>query len=201
MLDRLMRRLIDPPLGRLAYPMIAAGISADIVSLVGFLLGLATAGMIAVGHPHMAILPLAASRLCDGLDGAIARQTRPSDRGGFLDIVFDFAFYGAVPLSFAFLDPVANALCAAVLLFAFYANGSSFLAFAAIAARRGLASAAPGGKSLYFSAGLTEGSETILLFIAFCAFPDQFAPLALAFAVLCVISALARTLLAWNAFR
>jgi phosphatidylglycerophosphate synthase len=201
MLDRFMRRLIDPVLARLAHPIVAAAVSADALSLTGFLFGLAAAWLIAAGLPHLALAPLVFSRLCDGLDGAVARQTRPSDRGGFLDIVFDFIFYGAVPLAFALSNPAANALAAASLLFAFYANGSSFLAYAAMAAKRGLVESAPGAKSLYFSIGLTEGTETIALFIAFCVFPDRFAPLAFVFAGLCLISTLARIRLAWRDFR
>jgi phosphatidylglycerophosphate synthase len=201
MLDRFMRGLIDPALARLARPIAAAAVSADALSATGFLLGLTAAGLIAAGLPRLALVPLILSRLCDGLDGAVARLTRPSDRGGFLDIVFDFIVYGAVPLAFAWLDPADNALAAACLLFAFYANGSSFLAYAAIAAKRGLIQTKPGAKSLYFSTGLTEGTETIALFIVFCIVPEWFAPLAFVFAGLCLISTLARILLAWRDFR
>lgn len=56
------------------------------------------------------------SRLCDALDGAVARQGQPTDAGGFLDITLDFLFYASIPLAFAVADPGANALAAAVLL-------------------------------------------------------------------------------------
>ena len=52
-----------------------------------------------------ALLLFILNRLFDGLDGAVARATRRTDRGGFLDIVFDFAVYGAVPLAFALREP------------------------------------------------------------------------------------------------
>jgi phosphatidylglycerophosphate synthase len=150
----------------------------------------------------MAALALfAMNRLLDGLDGAIARASRRTDRGGFIDIVFDFAIYGAFPLAFALREPDAFAVPAAVLLFSFYVNGASFLAFAAVAAKRGIDSSARGIKSIYFSAGLMEGTETILFFMAMILLPSWFPVLASAFAGLTIMSALARVTLAWSAFR
>jgi phosphatidylglycerophosphate synthase len=141
------------------------------------------------------------SRICDGLDGAVARATRRTDRGGFIDIVFDFAFYGAIPLAFALRDPSQNAVPVAVLLFSFYVNGASFLAFAAVAAKRGLVSNLRGVKSIYFTVGLAEGTETILVFVVMAAVPAWFPILAYGFAGLTLMSAIARVTLAWSAFR
>ena len=92
----------------------------------------------------------------------MARRTGPSDLGGFLDIVLDFLVYAGMVFAFAFADPAANALAAAFLLFAFMGTGSSFLAFAVMAAKRGFATERRGRKSLYYLGGLTEGVETIL---------------------------------------
>ena len=191
MLDSQIRPLIDPTLDRLGRALARAGVSADALTLAGFALGLAAAATIALGAPGWALLPLLASRLLDGLDGAVARATRPTDFGGFLDIWCDFAFYGAVPFAFALLDP-ANALPAAFLLLSFYVNGSSFLGYAIMAEKRGLDTQAQGVKSLYYSAGLLEGAETIAFFVLLCLLPAHFAPLAWGFGALCLFTALAR---------
>ena len=61
-----------------------------------------------------------------------------TDLGGFLDIVLDFIVYAGMVFAFAVADPGANALAAAFLLFAFMGTGSSFLAFAMMAAKRRL---------------------------------------------------------------
>ena len=98
MLDRYLRPLIDPPLNRLGRGLAWAGIGANAVTLAGLLLGLGAAGAIAWGAPLVALGLILASRLADGLDGAVARATRLSDLGGFLDIVADFVFYAAVVL-------------------------------------------------------------------------------------------------------
>jgi phosphatidylglycerophosphate synthase len=200
MLDGAARRLIGPGLDRIGAALAQRAISADQVTVAGFALGLAAAAAIAAELYAWGLLLILASRFCDGLDGAVARHTEKSDRGGFLDIVLDFAFYGLVPLAFAVARPEANALAAATLLFSFYVNGASFLAYAVMAERRGLATAARGEKSLYFTAGLMEATETIIAFLLFCLFPAAFAPIAYVFAVLCLVTAAARIALAVKTF-
>jgi phosphatidylglycerophosphate synthase len=201
MLDGWVRRRIDPPLDRFGRRFAKAGLSADVVTMLGLAAGLAAAFMIVLRLDLLALTLFIANRLLDGLDGAIARASAKTDRGGFIDIVFDFAVYGAVPLAFALREPGVFALPAAVLLMSFYVNGASFLAFAAVAAKRGIESADQGVKSIYFSAGLMEGTETILFFIAMMLAPAWFPVLAYAFAGLTFMSALARVTLAWNVFK
>ncbi|TCO71302.1 CDP-alcohol phosphatidyltransferase family protein [Rhodovulum euryhalinum] len=200
MLDGAMRRLIDPPLDRLGRALAARGVTADAVTLAGLVLGLAAACLIALGWPGIALGPLLASRLADGLDGAVARATRKTDFGGYLDIVSDFLFYGAVPLGFVVLDPAANGAAGAFLLTSFYINGATFLGFAILAERRGMETRARGVKSLYFTGGILEGTETIVFFVALCLWPYWFAPLAWGFGVLCFVTALSRVLLARKVF-
>jgi phosphatidylglycerophosphate synthase len=147
------------------------------------------------------LLLIIVSRLCDGLDGAVARHTRKTDRGGFLDIVLDFAFYGLIPLAFVLAEPERNAVAGAVLLASFYLNGASFLAYAVMAEKRGIAGSARGPKSLYFTTGLAEATETILVFILFCLFPGTYPTIAYVFAAMCLVTAVARIVLAANVFR
>lgn len=201
MFDGRLRELIDPGLNAAARRLSRLGASPDAATLAGLALGLACAACVASGQDAAALALLALSRLCDGLDGALARATAPSDRGGFLDITCDFAFYGAVPLAFALRDPQANALAAAALLFAFYVNGASFLAFAVMAAKRGLETTQRGAKSLYYTVGLAEAGETIACFAAMMLFPGWFAALAYGFAALTLVTTAGRMILAWTTFR
>jgi len=140
------------------------------------------------------------SRLADGLDGAIARATEKTDFGGYLDITSDFLFYGAVPLGFVLSDPGANGVAGAFLLVSFYFNGTSFLGYAILAERHGIETTTQGVKSLYFSNGLLEGTETILFFVLICLFPSAFAPLAWIFGALCFATAGLRILSARTVF-
>jgi phosphatidylglycerophosphate synthase len=141
------------------------------------------------------------NRLLDGLDGAVARATAATDRGGYLDVVVDYVFYAGVPLAFALAEPSRNALPAAALLAGFCLTCSSFLGFAAIAARRGLETGAHGRKSFFYSTGLVEGTETILFFLLMAAVPERFALLAWIFAGLCALTAIQRAILAMKTFR
>lgn len=192
MFDARLRPLIDPPLNAAGRRLAAAGVSADAVTLAGFACGIAAALAICWHAPLLAALLILANRLADGLDGAVARARARTDRGGYLDIVLDFFFYGAIPFAFALADPAANALAASALLLSFYMNGASFLGFAIMAEKRGFSTSAQGAKSLYYLGGLAEGAETIAVFLAFCLFPAAFAPIAWAFAAVCAVSATAR---------
>ena len=201
MLDARLRRLIDPPLNRLSRPLAGLGLSANGVTLLGFALGLAAMAAIAREAYTVGLTLLLLNRLFDGLDGALARQQGVSDLGGFLDIVLDFIVYSGIPFAFALADPAANGLAAAFLIFSFMGTGASFLAFAIMAAKRGLASELRGRKSLYYLGGLTEGSETILAFVLACLFPAWFPPIAWLFGGLCWLTTLTRIAVAWQTLR
>ena len=192
MLDQHLIPLIKPGVDKLASALVRAGAKADHVSLVAFILGMLAMISIALGAYFMGAILILISRLCDALDGAVARQTVPTDAGGYLDITLDFLFYASIPLAFAFADPLAHALPAAVLLAAFIGTGASFLAFAALAAKRGLTSMAQPYKSFYFIGGLTEATETLIVFIAMCLWPEWFPELAYGFALLCGITIVTR---------
>ena len=196
-----MRRAIDPVVNRWGRRLAGLGATANGITLVGLACGLTAAAMIALGVPGwMALIPLLAGRVADGLDGAVARAGKATDFGGYLDIACDFLVYGAIPLAFVLRDPSANGAAGAFLLCSFYINGATFLGFAILAAKRGLETKARGEKSLYYTAGLLEGTETIAVFVAFCVWPAQFAPMAWGFGTLCFVTALARVLLARRIF-
>ena len=199
MIDRRLLPAIARAMAPLARACVAAGLSADRITITGFALGMLALPAIATGLYGLALGLIALNRIADGLDGAVARMTQPTDRGAFLDIALDFVFYASVPLGFALADPGANALPAAVLLAGFIGTGSSFLAFATLSARRGAPVTYP-GKGIAYLGGLTEGAETIALFAAMCIWPTFFAPLAYIFAAACAITTLARWSAAWAAF-
>lgn len=200
MLDGVARKAIDPALDRVGKWLAGQGISANQVTVVGLSIGLAAALAVALNFYWLGAALILISRLCDGLDGTVARHNGASDFGGYLDIVLDFAFYGAIPLGFAFADPSANALAAATLIFSFYVNGASFLAFAILAEKRKLTEEPRGKKSIFFTTGLAEATETLGVFIAACLWPSWFPVLAYGFAVVCFYTAIVRILQARAAF-
>lgn len=200
MLDRLALRVTKPAVDAAARQLAALGVTANQATLTGFVFGIMAAALIASGFTAAALLPLLLNRVLDGIDGALSRLTQPTARGAFLDIALDFLFYAAIPLAFALLDPAANALAAAVLLAAFLATGTSFLAFAVMAGKRGLTSTAYPSKSFYYLGGLTEGTETIACFLVMCVWPQHFASIAYVYAGLCAVTTATRLIAGWREF-
>jgi phosphatidylglycerophosphate synthase len=201
MLDRNINQSLQGPLKALARQLHRMGIQPDHLTWAGFAVGLLAVPLIATGHTHWALLAMALNRLADGLDGTLARLTTPTDRGAFLDIALDFLFYASIPLAFALANPADNALAAAVLLFGFMGTGSSFLAFAVLAAKRQLTNTQYPAKGFFYLGGLTEATETLAVFTLMCLRPDWFAPLAYGFAALCALTTVTRIAAGVTAFR
>jgi phosphatidylglycerophosphate synthase len=200
MLDRVAMRVLRPGLDSAARALQRLGLHADQVTLLGFALGLAAAVAIASRHESIGLALIAASRGCDGVDGALARLSAPSQRGGFLDITLDFLFYASIPLAFAVANPAVNALAAAALLAAFIGTATTFLAFASLAAVHGPKSPAYPDKGIYYLGGLTEATETLACFTLMCLWPAHFALFAWVFAALCVMTIVMRLWAGWRAF-
>lgn len=200
MFDARLRQIIDPPLDRVGRALARRGVTANGVTVAGFAVGCGAWAMLAMESYWWALALILLNRLADGLDGAVARHGRISDLGGYLDIVLDFLFYSGVVFFFAVGRP-EEALPAAFLIFSFIGTGASFLAFATLAAKRGITTAVRGEKSIYYLGGFTEGTETIGLFIALCLFPDLFAWFAWIFGGLCWLTTAVRIYSAVETFK
>ena len=200
MIDRAAQAWLTPALQRLAKGLARAGVGADAVTGAGFAIGLGAALAIGLGAPTWGLALIVASRLADGVDGALARLTRPTDRGAFLDITLDFLFYASIPLAFAAADPARNALPAAALLASFIGTGSSFLVYALMAERQGVRETRGLTKGLVYLGGLTEAGETLLCFALMCLWPSAFPVLAWGFAALCGVTTVSRVWAGWRQF-
>ena len=187
MLDAQFRPLIDRLLNPIGRGLVVLGVTANQVTMVGVAFGLIAAGCVAAGIFYLAFWFVIANRIIDGLDGAVARASRSSDFGGYLDIVSDFIFYSAIPLAFAVARP-ETALAAAFLIFSFIGTATSFLGFAILAEKHQVTTQIRGKKAFYYLGGLTEGTETILLFLAMLVWPDYFRLMAIIFGILCWVT-------------
>jgi len=190
-LDSAVRKLIDPVLNKIAHKLVKYGVQANTLTIAGFVFSVL--GFIAVAYQQygLTILFIVLSRAMDGLDGPLARQTAATDFGGYLDIVFDFIFYSGTVFFFAVGQP-AFALSAAFLIFSFMGTGSSFLAYAIMAAKHGINHDKQGKKSFFYLQGITEGTETILILVLMCLFPSYFNFIAYAFGGLCWLTTIGR---------
>ena len=199
MFDAQLRPLIDRLLNPIGRGLVTLGVTANQVTMIGAAFGLIAVGCAAAGLFYPALWFVIANRFIDGLDGAVARASRSSDFGGYLDIVSDFIFYSAIPLAFAVARP-ETALAAAFLIFSFIGTTTSFLGFAILAEKHQVTTQIRGKKAFYYLGGLTEGTETILLFLAMLVWPDYFRLMAIIFGILCWVTTGTRIYAAYRQF-
>ncbi len=189
MLDTKARAVVAPWLDRAGARLAATGISANSLTVTGWVVGVAACLAAANGMWPTALLLWMANRLLDGLDGAVARAAGPTDRGGFLDVVADFSVYAGFVLAVAVAVPAARLACL-VLLVTYYISGTAFLALSSLLERR--RHTYGDGRSLRFVGGLAEGTETVLVYVAFTLLPAHAAVIAWLFAAAVAITAAQR---------
>ena len=199
MFDAQIRPVIDQLLNPLGRGLVRLGVTANQVTLAGAGFGVLAAGCVAAEMFQLALWLVLLNRVADGLDGAVSRASQSSDFGGYLDIVSDFIFYSSIPFAFALARP-ENAVAAAFLIFSFIGTASSFLGFAILAEKHHVTTEIRGKKAFYYLGGLTEGAETILLFLAMLIWPDYFIVMALLFGLLCWVTTGTRIYAAYRQF-
>ena len=198
MIDHRLLPFVEFVLRPVATYLVEKKVTANTITITGFLIGIFSLPLIIFGFFKLAILTIIFNRLLDGIDGIVARRRGISDNGAFLDISLDFIFYASIPLAFGLYDPTKNSLYACILLFSFFGTGSTFLAFSIMAERRKIPSSLFSSKGFNYLGGLMEGTETIIFILLMCVFPNYFSVLAMIFSFLCVISTCIRIKIAWD---
>ena len=201
MLDTHIRDIIDKPLNNIASLLSKFGIKSNHITFFALIPAIIGVYAIINGVWLLAICMIMLNRLCDGLDGAVARQTKTYDIGAYIDIVFDFIFYASIPMAFALQNPEQNAIAAIILIFTFMGTGSSFLAYAIFAHKYDISLDMKQKKGFYYIGGLTEGTETIACFLLMCIFHDYFIYFAYGYAGLCLLTTITRIIAAFADFK
>jgi phosphatidylglycerophosphate synthase len=199
MLDPYLRKLIDPHMKTAGKYLAELGIAPNTMTLLGFGFGLLAMGAIVQHQYTIAACLIALNRLLDGLDGAIARITAPSDFGGVLDIVCDFIIYSGIVFAFGISAPV-SLFYATYLIFSFIGPITTFLTYAIIAAKRQVHSTKRGIKSFYHLGGLCEGTETTTVLLLICLIPETFEWACIIYGGLCWITTFGRLYRSWVDF-
>ena len=193
MIDAQLNKILKPILGVFANKLSKFNINPNTISFIGFVFGLCCFYSIANAMFIYAFIFLCLNRLCDGLDGAMARLVGETDLGAFYDIVLDFLFYSLFPISFIFLD-IENAYSICFLLLSFVATQTTFLASAWVVEKNKLLISENQKKSFFYIGGITEGFETILCFIMMLLFYEYIDYIAYIFGVLCWITFITRVI-------
>ncbi|MDG2473968.1 MAG: CDP-alcohol phosphatidyltransferase family protein [Paracoccaceae bacterium] len=192
MFDRHLIVATEKTLLPFAKLLVSRKISANRITIYGFSIGLFGLLCISQNLYIIGLIFILLNRVCDGLDGLVARLTSPSDFGAFLDITLDFMFYALVPLSFVWSDPNQNSLPGIILVVSFFGTGCSFLAFSIFAERNQLHSEDFPKKGIHFFESFMEGGETIFFFCLMCLFPHFFPYIAYFFSFLCILTWISR---------
>jgi phosphatidylglycerophosphate synthase len=201
MVDNKLLPVVEFFLNSIANYLNGRKISADTITIVGFVIGVMAVPLIILGAFKLALLLIILNRIFDGLDGILARMSGITDRGAFLDISLDFIFYASIPVAFALFDPPENSLPALVLLFSFFGTGSTFLAFSIIAERKNIIPKNFNKKGFHYLSGLVEGFETILFFLLMCLLPTYFQIIAYIFSFGCLLTTIFRLRIGWSVDR
>ncbi len=199
MLDEELRRGAKPFYGPVAATLARRGVTGNALTVASLGAGALCLLAIALGLNLLALFLWLLNRLLDGLDGEVARlRGETSELGSFLDIAADFFMYGGFLVALAVQHPEAR-LALVTLFFAYYLNGSIFLALSGVLER--LKAERLTERGLHFRRSLTEGFETIVAGVLFLVFPGYVSPIAWAFAALVFLSSGQRLLDAWRVLK
>lgn len=170
MLDQRMRGVYGPPFDRAARRLERVGIGAGSVTGAGLAAGIGCS--VAAGFElwPLALAMWIANRALDGLDGPLARLRGATDLGGMLDFVADFVVYAGFPLGVAIAVQDAR-IAACALLASYLLNNVALLSFSSLIEKRGLELGDE--RSLRFTTGLTEGTETAIAYALVCVIPEH----------------------------
>ena len=187
MIDKKIRKYTDGYLNQIANVLFRKGIDPNWVTILGLIIAFLCFMVLSYGFFYQGLILILINRFLDGLDGSLARFSKPRKFGAFFDITSDFAFYALIPLGFAVFSPYENALPTAFLLAAFYVNGSSFLTEAIIIEKYNI-KIDQKDKGFFYSFGLIEGFETICFFLFICSFPNLYGDAAYIFFGLTILT-------------
>ena len=187
MIDKKINNYLNPYLFYIAKILCKFNISANFITLIGFIFGFFCFFFIVKSNFILAFLFLFLNRLFDGLDGAIARLVGETDLGAFYDIISDFIFYCLFPIAFIFIN-IDNAYSICFLLLSFVATQSTFLASAWLLEKNKIFISKKNTNSFFYIGGITEGFETIICFSLMLLFNNFIDLISYCFGTLCWIT-------------
>lgn len=183
MLDTYARPVAAPFFDKAAAPLLARNISATQITVLNMFVGLTGLFAVALGAYIPGLVFLLLNRFLDGVDGAAARATQITPFGAFFDNASRWMIHAGFVLFFS-MSLADQSLASALLLFTYVAM---------------IVLSVPQGRddqpAFSFSRLIGE-TELIVFMVLCCLSPTSFAGIAVLFAVLCAITAMARL---WNA--
>ncbi|MEK3805159.1 CDP-alcohol phosphatidyltransferase family protein [Metabacillus sp. SLBN-84] len=156
MLDTHARKYVQPIIQHSAKRLLRAGLTANQVTVLAFIIGSSSGFFVYIGQPLWALAVLWLSGYLDAVDGTMARLTKPSGFGTVLDITFDRVVEISVIVGLALAFPDAR-LALLLLSVSIILSMTIFLTVGAVSEKQGV-------KTFYYQAGLAERTEGFILF-------------------------------------
>ena len=173
------------------------GVSPNQITVASFALTLAAATLIGLERPIEGLLVWLITRIGDGLDGVVARETgQTSAFGGYLDITLDMAGYAAMIVGFAVAHPTLW-LAWTVILTGYVVVITATLALSDAANRLGRRVSLT-NRTFQFTPGLTEAGETSVMYALWVLFPHHLPWLVWVWIAALAVTVLQRTSQAWR---
>ena len=165
------------------------------LTLIGLLGAMLAACLIWLEHNYWALAIWWLSRLFDGLDGIVARETKQqTEFGGYLDILCDMAAYSLMIVAFA-LQKTTFLLYWLLILLGYVLCITTTLALSSLLEKKKHA-LGNNNRSLQMTAGLAEATETNLAYTLFILFPAFLQVWLILWVLVLAYTVLQRTLLA-----
>jgi len=198
--DDVARARLTPVLLPAARWLDRRGLTPSHVTVGALAVALTAAALAAAGWRWTALAFWLASRVGDGLDGVLARETRQTSAwGGYLDITCDMAAYSAMVVAFGVLRPDLHLLWS-IMLMGYVLAITTTLALAG-AAERAQRTISATNRTFQFTTSVAEAGETTAVYVLCLAVPVAVDAVAWIWCIVLALSAIQRSVLAWRALR
>lgn len=195
MFDAPVRRLVARVLAGPARALSRIGVTPNALSCTAALLGVGAAWLVASTHTYLGLVLWLVSRILDGMDGVLARESgRASAFGGYLDITLDMLAYSAMVLGFAAIHPTGGWVWSAILV-GYLLVTTTTLALSSILEKQ-QAHIANNDRSLQFTPGFAEAGETTFVYVLLVLLPSLSTAIGWTWVAVCAATVVQRTLLA-----
>lgn len=185
MLDTHARKYVQPGIEKVAKYLINMGLTANMVTVIAFIVGLVPPVLIYFNHPIWAVVILWISGLLDAADGTIARvANQKSQKGALMDLTFDRLVEIGLVLALALRHPEST-FYLVILLATIIFSMTVFLTVGNFAKNTTK-------KAFLYQAGVVERTEGFFCFSLMILFPTYFVPITLIFAGLIGFTAVQR---------
>ena len=195
MFDERARTVLPRVVTPLVRLLVRARVSPNVISGVACGMGLAAAACVATGALRMGLAVWLVSRLADGLDSIVARETGVTSAfGGYLDITLDMAAYSAMVVGFAVAYPGHGVVWSAILA-SYVLAITTTLALSDAATKAGR-TVSRTNRTFQFTTSLAEAGETSIVYALWVVFPPWIEWLAWLWVAIVLLTVVQRTWLA-----